>query len=462
MIGYTCGVFDKLHNGHVNILRRAASLCDKLIVAVTTDECCKTYKNIKPIQSYEQRKRMVESIKGVHLVIPQHDLDKFKAWEKLKFDKLFVDDGWHDHPKWKTYEARLNDKGVPVIYFPRTRNISSSLIRNQMSSYYLAYQWVPNNSLHLENWHPHKPSELPHDVPVNEDTATEFLKQEVKNMLEPLKKPGILLSAGMDSLSIAKLLPKGTKAYFVHYPNEPTCETPDMVQEWCKQLDVDLTLIPVTRKDYQQLVPSLIQLKNGPLHPAEVGVHMACRQAVVDGVDGLFTGFGCDIEFGGLDAVLSNDFQTKEEFFDWWCYVKPDKILSNPTDVIGHLEQFETKQGMDVMKFLKHNYGGMTNQSFFHHPVALGLGQFLCPWGKLKMDGTLDMERIRSGNSKYIVRKVFRDLFGCTPPEKIAFTRPDYSIRPEKWPTNFNQDIVWEDLSKQEKWMVYQLSLINS
>lgn len=127
IIGYTAGVFDLFHIGHVNLLRSAKSLCDRLIVGVSVDDLVK-YKNKTPIIPYEDRKEVVRACKYVDCVIPQENMDKFKAWKKLKFDYMFVGDDWFGTEKWKKIENQLKKVGVKIIYFPYTKGISSTLI----------------------------------------------------------------------------------------------------------------------------------------------------------------------------------------------------------------------------------------------------------------------------------------------------------------------------------------------
>lgn len=133
VIGYTTGVFDLFHVGHLNILKQAKSMCDRLIVGVTTDEFVKNYKNKLPSISYSERAEIVRSIKFVDSVIPQHDHNKFEAWEKLKFDLIFVGDDWYNTQKWNKIESKLKKVNVKVIYFPRTPVISSTKIKSDLS-----------------------------------------------------------------------------------------------------------------------------------------------------------------------------------------------------------------------------------------------------------------------------------------------------------------------------------------
>ena len=131
IIGYTTGVYDLFHIGHLNLLRNAKSICDKLIVGVTIDELV-SYKNKHATIPFKERIEIVRSIKYVDTAIPQYDLNKVEVCKKLKVDYLFVGDDWYGNEKWQEYEKELKEIGTTVIYFPYTRSISSTKIQNQL------------------------------------------------------------------------------------------------------------------------------------------------------------------------------------------------------------------------------------------------------------------------------------------------------------------------------------------
>lgn len=124
-IGYTSGVYDLFHIGHLNMLRNAKSLCDKLIVGVTTDELV-SYKNKKAVIPFHERIEIVRNIKCVDAVVPQSDMNKMMQWKKLKFDVIFVGDDWYNTDKWKEFELEFKQVDVQIVYFPYTKGISST------------------------------------------------------------------------------------------------------------------------------------------------------------------------------------------------------------------------------------------------------------------------------------------------------------------------------------------------
>ena len=127
VIGYTTGVFDLFHVGHVNLLRNAKAMCDRLIVGVTVDELV-AYKNKKAIIPFDERIEIVRSSRYVDLAVPQHTLDKIEAHERYKFDIVFVGDDWFKTDKWEDIDRQFKKRGVQVIYFPYTKSTSSTMI----------------------------------------------------------------------------------------------------------------------------------------------------------------------------------------------------------------------------------------------------------------------------------------------------------------------------------------------
>lgn len=130
-IGYTTGVFDMFHIGHLNILKNAKEQCDYLIVGVSTDELV-SYKNKTVIIPHDERMKIVESIRYVDKVVPQINMDKKGAWDKYKFDVMFVGSDWKGTDKWNEFEKEFKRIGVDIVYFPYTQGTSSTKLRETL------------------------------------------------------------------------------------------------------------------------------------------------------------------------------------------------------------------------------------------------------------------------------------------------------------------------------------------
>ena len=131
-VGYTTGVFDLFHIGHLNILRRAKEKCDYLIVGVSVDELVEGYKGKRPFIPYDERFAIVEAIKYVDKVVPQTSMDKMKAWNEYHFDIMFHGDDWKGTETWNKWEREFAKIGVEIIYFPYTNETSSTQLREAL------------------------------------------------------------------------------------------------------------------------------------------------------------------------------------------------------------------------------------------------------------------------------------------------------------------------------------------
>ena len=127
----TFGTFDLFHVGHINVLRNAKSLCDRLIVGVTVDELV-VYKNKKSIIPFDERIEIVRACCYVDLAVPQDTMDKLDALDRYKFNIMFVGDDWYKTEKWNEIDDQFADRGVKIIYFPYTNTTSSTLINQTL------------------------------------------------------------------------------------------------------------------------------------------------------------------------------------------------------------------------------------------------------------------------------------------------------------------------------------------
>lgn len=128
-IGYTQGVYDMFHIGHLNLLNHAKEHCDYLIVGVNADELVKSYKHKTPVINQEERQAIVANIKSVDECIITTTLDKEEVWKKLHFDAVFIGDDWKGNPRWEQTKIDLAKIGVDVVFLPHTEGVSSTILR---------------------------------------------------------------------------------------------------------------------------------------------------------------------------------------------------------------------------------------------------------------------------------------------------------------------------------------------
>lgn len=126
-IGYTTGVFDLFHIGHLNLLRQAKKQCEYLMVGVSSDDLV-TYKNKRCVIPFEERIQIVQAIRYVDEAIPQLNMNKMEAWEAHPFNVIFVGDDWKNTKRWNRLEEEFGKIGVDIVYFPYTKSTSSTLL----------------------------------------------------------------------------------------------------------------------------------------------------------------------------------------------------------------------------------------------------------------------------------------------------------------------------------------------
>lgn len=130
-IGYTQGVFDMFHIGHLNLINRAKEQCDYLIVGVNSDDLVKTYKKKETVIKEQKRAEIVRNLKAVDECIIVDTLDKMPLCRQLGFNAVFIGDDWYGNPRWMQTRDDLAEIGVDVVFLPHTEGVSSTILRLQ-------------------------------------------------------------------------------------------------------------------------------------------------------------------------------------------------------------------------------------------------------------------------------------------------------------------------------------------
>jgi asparagine synthetase B (glutamine-hydrolysing) len=292
-------------------------------------------------------------------------------------------------------------------------------------------------------------------------TGSEVLKK-LRGIVEAAcrnERVGILLSSGMDSAIIAAFVPPGTPAYTVRFVAEGFVDEVGGARRVAERLEFEHTVVDVTWKDYQASLDPLMRRKRAPLHPVEVGLYKAARVAAHDGVKMLLVGNGADSTFGGLDKLLSRDW-TFAEFVRRYTFLDPARVLRQPVSMVDVFEPYRRGDGIDVVGFLKVVHGLGIVQMFENAVGAAGCAM-IAPFEQLVLDTPLDMQRIRSGESKYILREVYSALYpNLDVPEKIAFARPVTQwLRDWPGPTRaeFLDNLDMTAFTGEQRWQLYCL-----
>jgi hypothetical protein len=270
---------------------------------------------------------------------------------------------------------------------------------------------------------------------------------------------GLLLSGGIDSAILARLAPRGLRAYTIRFEAPGAVDESAMALRYAEATGLRHSVVSVGWSDYIATTDALSMRKRAPLHPVEVGLYRAAQAARIDGITTLLVGNGADSTFGGLDRLLSRDW-TFEAFIERYTFLDPARVLRDPVASRHAFEPWRRGAAIDVAGFLKIVHGEGVTQAFMNG-IGLGGCAMRAPYEDLVLDGPLDLVRIRSGESKYLLRELFRRLYpGFDPPEKIAFARPmDHWLA--GWPgpvrAEFRDDVDVAALTGEQRWLVYAL-----
>lgn len=330
------------------------------------------------------------------------------------------------------------------------------------ASSYLMYRTVIDGGKTFSNKYPRNTHEAPKNrIKIhNSEELLNALKKQVEEIVASGKKVALCLSGGIDSAVLAKFLPKGTIAYTFKcvVPGiKVTDETPGAAK-YAKECGLDHRIVEVYWEDFEKFTPIILKHKGMPFHSIEIQMYKAGLQAKKDGVDVLIYGESADLNYGGLSMLLSKDW-TVGEFIDRYAYVKPYAALKDSELVLSPILQCEHDGYIDVHEFNTHPFLKEALNSYYNACEAAGIEYFL-PYSHTILDVPLDLERIRRGENKYLIREVFTKLYpDFEIPPKTPMPRPmdewfkDWQgpTRPEFWPH------CTDPMNGDQRWLVWCL-----
>lgn len=289
--------------------------------------------------------------------------------------------------------------------------------------------------------------------------SSEEIFETLKKIVKPSAKSTLFLSGGIDSAILASFFPKKTKVYSIKFDAPNAIDETIMAKVYAEFLGLDLEIVTVNWEDYKNLMPELMAFKKSPLHPVEIALYKTAQKAKTDGFNEIYVGNGADSTFGGLNKLLSTNWKLKD-FINRYTFLKPGEVLNETVNLDFIYERYYNNNVFNTQAFLKEIHGLGIIQSFDSSIEAAGC-KTKAPYEDLALGVPLDLERIRNGESKYFLRKVFEDIFPKieTPP-KIAFARPmDSWLDDWKGPkrNEFKKNLNINNFCGEEKWLLYCL-----
>jgi hypothetical protein len=328
-------------------------------------------------------------------------------------------------------------------------------------SSYLAFRYVAKQECEwLAGVEPEFPC-LPGGEQIPVGTPDEILStlKEMIAAIPDIDHTAIFLSGGIDSAILAALLPEGSMAFTINFVSATGANEAERATVHAGTCGLSHCVVDVTWDDYEKYEEELMINKKAPLHAVEVALYKAAITAKEQGVKSILLGNGADSTFGGLDKLLSIDWPF-EDFVERYTFIMPDKVLADPCDIHEIYEPYRTGEGIDYVGFLKNVHGMGVIQAFNNAIHSVGL-DIVEPFEGLKLKGKLDLDRIRSGEPKYLLVEVFNKLFpGLEPPTKVAFARPM-----DEWLSNyqkpvspvFKADLDLSQFSGDQKYLIHSL-----
>ena len=288
-----------------------------------------------------------------------------------------------------------------------------------------------------------------------EHILRDYVEQETRG-----NSAALALSGGIDSAILAKFMPKGSVAYTFqcHVPGVDVIDEVPMAARYAMECGLEHRVVEVYWEDFIRCAPVLMKNKGAPIHSIEVQIYKAACQAKTDGFSSMIFGESADVNFGGMDGLLAKDWKIGE-FIDRYSYILPHRVLRQPLLITEPFIPYESDGYIDPHEFVRHEFYREAMGTYQNACTSGGV-QFCAPYSHAFLGEPIDYDRVRNGQSKYLVREIFDRLYpGWDIPAKIPMPRPmnewlrDWCgpIRPEFYPH------CTDNMSGDQKWLVWSL-----
>jgi asparagine synthetase B (glutamine-hydrolysing) len=294
-------------------------------------------------------------------------------------------------------------------------------------------------------------------VRTSEDIDKEIQKQ-FDELYAKFDNIGILLSGGMDSANLAAYLKPGSHAYTFTSTSGVFELDVERAKSYCKKFNLIHHLIDITMEDYEKYTPIVMQHKFAPVHSIEPQIFKAAIQGKADGVQLMIVGESADLIFGGMDKLITPEW-TFDAFAKRYTFLEPSLVLANPVDQSELFERYRTGETtIDYMRFMDEVFSIESSGSYLNAFGAAWM-PYYDPYAKLIMADPLDMNRVRNGEPKYLVRGLYALKYPeLEIPFKIPMPRPVDSVF-KNWEgprrSEFRKDIPMSSLTGNQKWQLW-------
>ena len=329
-------------------------------------------------------------------------------------------------------------------------------------SSYIAFRYIWKDDMDFAEGMEH---DLIEPVPVDDRipvATAQDIDQQIQRQFDELYQHypniGILLSGGMDSAILASYLKPGSHAY-TFTAEGTTVFNADMERaaHYCKKFGLQHHLVDITFDDYKELTPIVMESKCAPVHSIEPQIYKAAMMARADNVDLIIVGESSDLIFGGMDKLLAKDWQF-DEFVKRYTFLDPKLVLTHPVDMSALFEQYRQGDKIDFMSFMDDVFAIESSSSYINAFDTAAM-PYYDPYARLIMRDPLDLNRVRNGEPKYLIRELYAMKYPEVPvPDKIPMPRPvDMIFRDWEGPKRpeFRQDIPMEQLTGNQKWQLW-------
>ena len=285
-----------------------------------------------------------------------------------------------------------------------------------------------------------------------------YIQEQFDLLYSKYNNIGILLSGGMDSANLARFLRPGSHAYTFTSDTGVFNDDVERASYYCSKFGLQHHLINISFDDYKRYTPIVMAAKGAPVHSIEPQIFKAAVMSQNDGVEILIVGESADLIFGGMDQLISREWNF-DDFAKRYTFLEPSKVLEIPVDMSELYERYRLpEEKIDYMRFMDEVFSIESSGSYMNAFAAAKM-PYYDPYARMVMSDPLDMGRVRNGEPKYLVRELFAMIYPELPiPFKIPMPRPVDAIFKE-WDgparKEFRKDIPMETLTGNQKWQLW-------